>query len=651
MCGISGFIGAAPEQRSFELIDRMLEPIRSRGPDDEGVCLADRRGGAVRQCRTDKTRAEGVGDRPHYRAESGVFSHDLTLIHTRYSIIDLSAGGHQPFVSGDGRCVAIFNGEIYNYRELRMELEASGVVLRTSSDTEALVEGYCLWGDELWAKMNGFWAVALLDRRDGSVTLSRDRIGVAPLYYRETPVGFFFSSSIRSLVVVDPHSVHVDQDATLGFIETSQKDFNGRTCFEEIKALPPAAVLRFPAGASALSTAELTAFWQLPAERLSAADLPFDEAVRRFHDTFVDAVDLRLRADVKVAFELSGGLDSSSIVGVAASLRDEPVTTYTIEVPEENEEPYARAILERHSVDYRVLRDPEDTFFRDLEGFTDAMQEPYHSPNIYTHYKMRTLMKGEGVHAVLSGSGGDEVLAGYEARFWKRAAAELRATGRGFSAKRYEWGKHLRPVVLGRTLRGLPRRMARIPVHGYRAWRDRSKPLPPAARGFADHAASGRSRAAALLRGYPDLGFHEQQRYHFTVGLLPYYLRSNDHFTMAIPLEHRFPFLDYRVVELGLQMPITYLFHNGWTKYLLRKAMEPYLPKKILWRVGKMGFPFALPRFLNANRTRLEPYAELVRERGLDDFAAGAYPSMLAADPMRLWRTCSTGMWLSRSPA
>jgi asparagine synthase (glutamine-hydrolysing) len=645
MCGIAGYIRAQRSRVDPALIERLMEPIRGRGPDDEGACFIDRERGNVVPAATDASVEEVTSRLPHFRAEAASLDHDVGFLHTRYAIVDLSPGGHQPFLSSDGRVAAVFNGEIYNYCELRSELESIGAAFRTTSDTEVLVEGYCRWGEELWPRMNGFWAVALFDRRDGSVVLSRDRIGVAPLYFREAGDGLYFASAIGSLLDAQP-GLTVDDDVMRGFVETSQKDFDDSTYYREIRSIPPATWVRFASGEWRVEKAKREAFWALPRSRWSAADVSLEDAVQRFRDTFINSVEIRLRADVKVAIELSGGLDSSSIVAVAAGLRSNNISTYTIEVPEQNEEPYARAILERYPVDYRVLRDPEDSFFEEMAGFVGVMEEPFHSPNIYTHYKMRQRMKAQGVSAVLSGSGGDEVVAGYEGEFWRTVAQELLRRGERRHVMTHELARRVGPITswkhvlpaMGRVA-DLSRRLVRRAVLGLGTRRRSQTPFVPPAR----------SRASELRAGYPTLSFHEQQRYHFQVGLLPYYLRSNDHFTMAIPLEHRFPFLDYRIVELGLQVPPAYLFKGGWTKYLVREAMRPFLPDKILWRREKMGFPFAYERFFASHRGQLLPYFELGARAVQYPADTSAFDSMSCVDPMRTWRICSTGMWIESS--
>ena len=159
---------------------------------------------------------------------------------------------------------------------------------------------------------------------------------------------------------------------------------------------------------------------------------------------------------------------------------------------------------------------------------------------------------------------------------------------------------------------------------------------------------SGTTSAETYRNQYKDMKFHEQSVYHFKIAMMPYWMRSNDHFTMAIPVEQRFPFLDYRIVELGLQLPPAYLFKNGWTKYILRKAMEPYLPKKILWRKDKMGFPFFFPPFLMKYRSTFEPMINKWISNGFLIHESEPYDSLVQTNPGRLWRLCSVAMWLDK---
>jgi asparagine synthase (glutamine-hydrolysing) len=630
MCGIAGYVLREPTGDRVGVLDALTAGIRGRGPDDEGVCLVSRADSRVLPFRTDRS-VEGTA-RAHLHDAQGRAAHDLALVNTRFAILDPSPAGHQPFLSQDGAVVGVFNGEIYNHVEIRAELASLGVTCRTSCDTEVLVEGYRLWGDDVWPRLNGFWAAAMYHVGRRTLTLCRDRLGVAPLYLRQTADGLYFASSLAALRAVPPETRAADLDRVVGFIETSIKDGDRHTLLSDITTLPPATVATIAAADWRIRPDAERQYWSLPATRFRVSDLTIDEAARTLRELLFSAVELRLRSDVPVAFELSGGLDSSSIVAAAASLRP-GIVTYTIEVPEENEEPFARAIRDRYDVDYRVLRDPEHDFMARASWFAAEMAEPFHSPNIYTHFRMRQRMKADGVDVVLAGAGGDEVLAGYEWQFWSRARQAMREEGHGREAMRYQAALAARQWSSWSELRARAGRVVNRVRDGRDPWR----------RGLDSSAAAG---PAARHQAYRSLSFDEQRRYHFDTGLLPYYLRSNDQFTMLIPMEHRFPFLDYRIVEFGVRMPPAYLFHQGWTKYVLRKAMETLLPRAVVWRKHKMGFPFAYGRFLRQHAPALRSAIARVGAAGLDAMHGVSYEVALRTDPLRLWRICSTGLWL-----
>ncbi|HEY8104875.1 MAG TPA: asparagine synthetase B, partial [Gemmatimonadales bacterium] len=313
MCGIAGYVLRGPSS-DLRVARMLLAGVRSRGPDDEGIFLADRTHGQSVAWATEHSPVAVQAERRIAPRNGTALAHDLALIHARYAIVDLSAGGHQPFRSRDQAITAVFNGEIYNYIELRHLLEAAGATFDTASDTEVLVEGYRHWGDSLWSRLNGFWAVALYDHRAATLVLSRDRMGVAPFYVRETENGLFFASTIRPLIAIAPATVHRDAARVLGFIETGMKDLDDTTMYREIRSFPAATTMRIGREAARLEQARALRYWTPPRQRLTAQDLSLDEAAAELRVRLFDAVSLRLRADVEVACELSGGMDSSSIV-------------------------------------------------------------------------------------------------------------------------------------------------------------------------------------------------------------------------------------------------------------------------------------------------------------------------------------------------
>ncbi|MBF0486001.1 MAG: asparagine synthase (glutamine-hydrolyzing) [Candidatus Omnitrophica bacterium] len=615
-------------------IARFLNGIRQRGPDDEGVGLIDRAGRNTGFFWMEKTSKEVSAKLS--RLEGKTIPHDVALLHTRFSIIDLSSGGHQPFVSQDGLAVLIFNGEIYNYLELRTELAAKGVRFRTSSDTEVLVEGWRAWKGDLWNKLNGFWAAVIYDKKNNTVVFSRDRMGVAPLYYRETPEGLFFSSLIDPLRFIAPGGDVFDEDAIRGYLDTGIKDHDGTTFFRYIRSFPAASSVTFNYGAGSwVLGAETRQYWDLPSRPLTEDDISLKDSSAQLEALLVDSVRLRLRADVPVAFELSGGLDSSSVVAAAARMYDRKLTAYTIKVRGKDEEPYARAMAKRYNIDLRVLTNVEDNFSHNAESFSRVMEEPYDTPANYAHHVMLKEMRRDGFKVVLTGAGGDEVLAGYEASFWPTAWREWRAHG-GKSlwqadyyefCRRFRWGPDLKKTF-GAYGRGLMRMTGLAGM-----FRGPEKDFV-----F--------SRAFKYVEDYDEFHFYEQRRFHFYIALLPYYLRSTDHYTMNIPVEHRFPFLDYRVAEFGMLMPISYLFRNGWNKYILRQAMAKRLPPKVLWRGKKMGFPFDFENYFLPRADEFQIYLRILESKGFRSWQDETYKTLALKEPERLWRMLSVGIWL-----
>ena len=405
-----------------------MTSIRRRGPDDEGVTLISRATGKAQHYKTDTTHPALRDAIPHIH--DAQLKSDVALLHSRYAILDLSEKGHQPFTSVDQSVIGIFNGEIYNYIELRKELLSLGVRFHTNCDTEVLIEGYARWKDELWSKMNGFWAVVLYDTTSRSLVFSRDRMGVAPLYYRQTAKGVYFSSYIDPLIEIEGQKAQFNEDAILGFAQTGFKDIDQSTFYNEIKSVPagcvPCVCLKRRV---CCHKPPMKQYWNLPSQRLQEKDISFTQAIKEFRTLFFDAVDIRLRADVKMAFELSGGLDSSAVVAAAALLNKNKITTYTARIEGADEEPFARTMLQKYDLDYRVLEHIEDNFTRDHASFSKLMEEPFDNPNAYSHYQMLKTMKAQGVKVVMTGAGGDEVLAGYEASFWPKAYQEWKKEG------------------------------------------------------------------------------------------------------------------------------------------------------------------------------------------------------------------------------
>ena len=594
MCGIAGIVDLNNGSIEPRLLTDMNESLAHRGPDDEGYVLIDQARSAYR-CYSGPASPTEIQDRlPPLGAFEGDLHANIGLCHRRFSIIDVSANGHQPFFDDERACCIVFNGEIYNYLEVRDELTAQGLTFSTQSDTEVLIKAYRHWGTACFAKLNGFWALALYDFRSKQLILSRDRLGKRPLYWTRCGSRIYFASEIKALLRVPSvrGKLQVNEQAVLRWLTYGRKDLNFSTCFDGIYSLPSACWVvvddQFPGG--------VRTFWALPDERAEENDISIQEATATLRELLEDAVRIRLRADVPLSIELSGGLDSSALVALAAQMRAERITTYTVRFPDQqyNEEPYARSVAQRFNTDYRILESPTASFWSQIRAFTYLEEEPYHSPNLQTNQVIWTQMRSMGTKVSLNGAGGDEDFAGYSVYYTPAQVENLR------NGRLWTYLRNGAMYSQGRTnIRGLVEPLAVFAADAVRP------ALPPSlfGNGIAPSYFKGDQLGASMPR-CPTLS--EQLYSDMTNTLMPYWLRSGDRGYMGIPLEVRAPLLDYRVVEFAFRLPTTYLFRNGWHKWIFRKALESLLPADVVWRRRKMGFPFPFERFYSENREILD---------------------------------------------
>lgn len=589
MCGIAGIIDVEHQPIPPGLLIAMNRAIAHRGPDDEGYVLVDQLSGrhesysGIFSCEEIKTRLPTLTSSERFSASN------VGLSHRRFSIIDLSAHGHQPFFDQERSCCLVFNGEIYNYLEVRNELAAHGVRFASQSDTEVFLEAYKFWGTDCFNKLNGFWAIALYDFRKKCLIVSRDRLGKKPLYWTKAGTRIYFASEIKALLQApEVHSTRkMNEEAIYRWLAYGRKDLNFTTCFEGIHSLPSAswAIVNkeFPGN--------VKTFWSVPRERMSERDISMKEASSALRELLQDAVSIRLRADVPLSVELSGGLDSSALVALAAQVHPGKITTYTVRFPDKdcNEEPFARSVARYHGTDYRVIESPTGNFWNQIRPFTYLEEEPYHSPNLQTNQVVWAQMRSLGTKVSLNGAGGDENFAGYSP-YYVPAQVQNLMEGRFATyitnAAKYSQG---RTNILGFTRPLLTLATAAVKHLMPRSWLSNVRNVGYFRGKHYPQSSSGVLTLSEAL--YSDM----------TNTLMPYWLRSGDRGFMGVPLEVRAPFLDYRVVDFAFRLPQTYLFRDGWHKWILRKAVEDILPADVVWRRQKMGFPFPFERFYSEN--------------------------------------------------
>jgi asparagine synthase (glutamine-hydrolysing) len=564
MCGIVGVLNKKGKAVDRQVIVNMLSALRHRGPDDEGFLFED---------------SVGFG-------------------HKRLAIID-TVSGNQP-MDAEGLSI-VFNGEIYNYIELREELEQLGHSFRTKSDTEVILRMYLQYGEACVSKLNGMFAFLILDRLRHRVLAARDHLGVKPLYYHANSEAILFASEIKALMQYPGLEVVPDDSAVRDYL-IFQFVLGERTLFKNIYKLLP--------GHYQLINLETlhrrtVCYWE-PHFRidLEHTEKYFLEQLRHLVE---HAARIQMRSDVPLGAYLSGGLDSSIVTTLASRHSGHPLKTFTgafAEGPEFDESHYAREVAEACNAESFVAVPGETEFIDLLPGLIWHMDEPAAGPGLFPQYIMACAARKE-VKVVLGGQGGDEIFGGY-ARY---VVAYLEQALKGAILDSNEENEHI--VSLQSILPNLPSLKQYLPML-QSFWKDgaftpmdvRYFQLIDRSAGalelYSDEFRAAFDREAAFERfqqifNHPDTTSYYNKMTHFDmVSSLPALLHVEDRVSMAASLESRVPLLDHRVVDLVTSMPAPMKFKGAEMKYALKRAIGDILPPRILNRKDKMGFPVPL---------------------------------------------------------
>ncbi|MBV8773826.1 MAG: asparagine synthase (glutamine-hydrolyzing), partial [Deltaproteobacteria bacterium] len=536
----------------------------------------------------------------------------LVLGHRRLAIIDLSAHGHQPMSAAEGSLWITYNGELYNFVELRSELAQLGVSFQTGSDTEVVLKAYEMWGPEAVKRFVGMWAFALLDLRMRHLMLSRDRFGIKPLHYHVSPNGFAFASEIKQLLVTPGVPNRINERCVYDYLQFEAVDAGPETFFTGINKLEPGNNLFV-----SLDTGEVgkTCYYTPPEfgtlQQISTAD-----AAEQFRALLKDSVRIHLRADVPVGTCLSGGLDSSSIamlmreVAREAGLElDRHSFSSHFDAPEADELEYTRMSIAASEVVPHFVAPTAESLLADLRKLVWHQDEPFGSTSIYAQWTVFRLIQQHGIKVVLDGQGSDEMLGGY-ASTMPHFLLELAGRGPAWKALWESWrwarlqGTSWTSQIPYPTLRrALTRvlRQASVASLADPPWLNSE---------FADRY-SGSSQYLANMGQHPfGPGAHFSNILYqfFFLNNLPSLLRYEDRNSMAFSVEARVPFLDHRLVEFVFSLPARLKIRNGYTKRVLRDSMAGTLPERIRMRARKMGF--ATPE----RQWQIGPLRQLIRE-------------------------------------
>jgi asparagine synthase (glutamine-hydrolysing) len=563
MCGIAGVVSSDRSERIDEAtVHQMCQAIVHRGPDDEGILARQNTGLGMR----------------------------------RLSIIDL-AGGHQPIFNEDRSAWIVYNGEVYNFPELRPELEARGHHFATNTDTEMIVHLYEEMGSECVQKLRGMFAFALWDERRQRLLIARDRLGKKPLHYALHRGKLYFASEIKSILAVAPELAEVNRAALMQYMYFGYVP-DPATAFVGIKKLPPGHLLEFERG-----ELRIRKYWDLP-EYGTHHPKSEEECLEELEYHLAEAVRIRLISDVPLGAMLSGGTDSSTIVALMARASSKPVKTFAIGFRQADfdESKYARIVAEKFSTEHhQLLLDPE--IVSTLEKLTQSMEEPFSDPSMLPTYFVSCLAR-QHVTVALSGDGGDELFAGYE-RYGIQQRRQIFSKIPQSAWRMYR--EHLFPFVprgmLGRNLSynlSLPWReryvdqMCTLPVF------ERDTPLlTPEFRATIAESGDPKDILFGYFENAPAQDPISEMLYVDTkTYLVEDILTKVDRMSMLTSLEVRVPILDHLFVEWVTALGVEWKMRDGKQKYIFRKLAERVgVPKEVLYR-PKQGFALPLPHWM-----------------------------------------------------
>lgn len=602
MCGIYGLIAKrGPLDRAA--LEAGTRAVAHRGPDGSGVWIE----GPV-----------GLG-------------------HTRLSILDVADTGAQPMRHRSLPLTLVFNGEIYNYLELRAELAAKGHAFVGGSDSEVLLAAYVEWGEGCVSRFNGMWGFAIFDGRSNVVFCARDRFGVKPFYFVDTPACFAFGSEIRQLL---PHlaAKRMRREAVEDFLVCGLSDHDDGTFFSGVAKLPAGHTMSIDIESGAR---RLQRYYVL-APASAAASLDRVSGPASLKALLEDAVRLRLRSDVRVGTCLSGGLDSSSVASLASELNraagGEPFRAITAVSEDEatNEEAFAAQVVQASGLDWIRVRPDFEDFAASVDDVIDTQEEPFGGPSIFMQYFVMQAARKAGVKVLLDGQGGDETLLGYERYYPAWLMAQFREGGlSGFARAAREAvaaNANVPPLRLGMYLLGVGSPWVRDAAYRFRYRFLHAPKLPAALSRF------GRASRDALA----------MQRIELLETNLPMLLRFEDKNSMRFGVEARLPFLDYRLVEFALGLPLSLKLQGGWTKWTLREAMADRLPETITWRRNKFGFNAPDARWLARHHGPMRE--TILRSPLVAEFAdvKGVVRGFERIDRGMRWRLFCLARWAER---
>ncbi len=556
MCGIAGIISINSSKITNDRLTRMGKSIAHRGPDGEHIWINTK---------------GNVG-----------FSF------RRLAIIDLSARGDQPMHFQD-RYTIVYNGEVYNYVELKKDLEKEGYTFSSESDTEVILAMYDKYRYDCVKYFDGMFAFAIWDEVDQTLFAARDRFGEKPFFYHwdQSDNTLYFASEMKALWAAGVQR-KVNDKMLLLFISlgyTQNPSNAASTFFENIQQLPSHSYLIYKFSSGKVS---VSSYWDIDLNKRSA--LNEKASIEKFTHLFSQSIKRRLRSDVQVGTSLSGGLDSSSIVATICKLitkgNSKNLSTFSavFDGYEKDESKYMQLVIQKFDIKNLQVKPGVDALISDLEKLSYHQEEPFPSSSTYAQFKVFELASRHGIKVLLDGQGADETLAGYTKYYhwyWQEALRTKGITAAASERKHYNfttepWGykNYLAAYFPGLAASVLKRKYLKIQHH-----------QPDISRDYYNENFDKQFLVKPDVRNLNDILYFNV----FTLGLEEL-LRIADRNSMAFGTEVRLPFLSHELIEFVFSLPSSYKIQQGFTKYILRKSMEVILPEQIVWRRDKIGY-------------------------------------------------------------
>ena len=551
MCGISGIISKKGKSIEPTLIKQLNESISHRGPDS-----------------------------------SGYFAYkNIAFGHQRLSIIDLSDDGKQP-MSYQNNYVITYNGEIYNYLELRETLVEHGYTFTSQSDTEVMLAAYDYWGKDCINHFNGMWAFALLDKKNDEVFISRDRFGVKPVYYYDGEDYFAFGSEIKQLLPLLP-KITADEPVLIDYLVAGMEDHLENTFFTGIKKLPSSHSFIYRLSDNLKTKNQYFDLVPIPDIQAKTES----ESVALYKKSFIDSIKLRLRSDVKVGTCLSGGLDSSSIAYYASKLYASSENFLAFHVstskdPKYNELPYVKELIKDIPIDLVIIDGSKENVIKNIDNVIKVQEEPFGSVSVVLQYLLMEKAKYMNCKVLLDGQGGDETLLGYE-RYYPSIFLSLKSSQKVRFLNNVIKKSKLNLIFLLGYIFYFTNSFLRIKLL-------RRRNVFINAKAFA---LMNKEVYTTMAKNYRNI--FDLQRQELFSTQLPHLLRYEDKNSMFFSIETRLPFLDYRNVQNAASINPLFKIKDGWSKYILRKSIDQDVPSSIVWRKNKIGFELPENEIIN----------------------------------------------------